>query len=533
MGSFGFGFGVTRRRASGGGTPAPAPTEVTFGALTFAAAGGVPVTGTSISSGDPNGHFTVSGGLLTVSAAGDAANLSGGPYSLVFNDGSMRTVNIAPNEWDVRTTAEWDTVIAQSAATLSGKKIAIRPGQTITTGVNGTAARLRRNDYGGLEIYCRDTASMADFAGEFYLRGCRNVTFRRLRSQAVAGRKFYLLGEAANHLENITIDQCHIRGATADPNGDYSTSTNYPNFGIDLITTQGSANGSVGNVTITNNTVEWGATLVGIVVSKAGASVVVSGNLLRFFYDDAVGFGRFSAQSVNCPAVCNDNVIYGAVGKSTDSANPHTDGIRFIASSNQLSDWTISVNRNIVFVGDARGDGHLQGMLASDFKQSGVDSGYFFTGEAIGNLIVTDMSNAFSVENAKNFVMVNNTVVGNKTSGGAFTAGLRVGSGSTDSTTSGIHRIQRNLAETYTIGGTPTLTDNLTLGKGGATIPFADVFVGPSWYPTTRAEALAWFSRKAGGPADLGGTYDAGAVGSGAVVFPSASPGSGGANNVS
>lgn len=521
-----------------GGTPAPAPTEVTFGALTIAGHGGVAVTGTSISSGDPSGHWTITSGFLVPSAAGDAANLSGGPYSLVFNDGSTLTVSIAANEWDVRQTSEWDTVITQSAATLSGKKIAIRPGLTITTGVDGTAARLRRNDYGGLEIYCREVGQYATF-DKMRLRGTRNVTLRRLKSTAVAEIKLWLTGETANNLFGITIDQCWLSGAVADPNGDYTTSSNYPNFGIDMLTTGGSAVNSVGSLTITNNNIQWCGSGINVKVSRGAAeTLTVTGNRVRYFYDDAIGIsGAGSAATevgYDCVATVRDNVVSDAIGLATDSANPHTDAYRFVATPTMTTDWTINFDRNIYYPGGARGGYACQGLLASDFKSAGGDSGFFFKGTAIGNAIITrDVTWGMAIENAKNFVALNNTVIKADAYGPGSPIRIAIGAGSTYSTTSGTHRSERNIADIYGYGGTPTLTDNITSGNAGATLSYAGTFDGPTFDPATRAELLTQLSRKAGGPADLGGTYDAGAVGSGAVVFPSASPGSGGSNNVS
>lgn len=536
-GGRGRGHGSRYALAAAGGTPTPTPTptSTTFGALTIAGHGGVPVTGTSISSGDPSGHWAITSGYIAPSSAGDTANLSGGPYSLVFNDGSTLAITVAANEWDVRQTSEWATVIVQATATLSGKKIAIRPGSTIVTGVDGAVGRLRRADYGGLEIYCREVGLYAD-VDKFYLRGTRNVTFRRLRTTPVAETKFQLTGETANHLFGIVIDSCLVSGAVGNPNGDYAISSNYPNNLIDLITTMGAANNSVGSITVTNSIIEWGGTCVGLRVDRdATAESIVSGNIIRYFYDDAIGIAKGTPSTTtwyNCKSTVEDNLIYGNVGRSTDSTNPHTDAIRFIAQSIAGADWQIQVNRNIIFVGDCRGNLHMQGILASDFKTVAGDSGFFFTGTVIGNLIVSDNAVAFNIENAKGMSVKNNTVVSSAISGGTYTPALRVGSGSTYSTTSGTHIVERNLADMVDVGGAPTLVDNITLGKGGATISYASVFDGPSWYPNTRAEALAWFSRKTGGAADLAGTYDAGAVGSGAVTFPAASPGGGGVNHV-
>lgn len=522
----------------GGASSSPNAVNATFGNLTIAGHGGVAVTGTSISSGDASGHWTITGGFIVPSAAGDTANLNLGPYALVLDNGQQVNITIAADEWDVRQTSEWDTVITQATATLSGKKIAIRPGATITTGVDGAAARLRRADFGGLEIYCRDTAGYAD-VDKFHLRGTRNVTLRRLRTTAVAEVKFQLTGEVANNLAGITIDQCHVSGQVADANGDYTTSTNYPNNGIDLIRTTGSSANAVGSLVITNNIVEWCGSGINIRVCQSGAATsTVTGNLVRYFYDDGIavsGSGSIATEvGYNCAANVSDNVVHDCVGLPTDSAAPHTDAYRFIANSIMTTDWAITFNRNIYFPGTARGGMLCQGLLASDFKKAGVDSGFFFTGSAIGNVIITrDSTWGMAIENAKSFVALNNTVI----KATALTTGspvqMAVGAGSTDSTTSGTHRIERNIADAFDIAGSPTLTDNITSGTGGTTLPYSGTFDGPSFNPASRAATFSQLARKTGGPADLGGAYDAGAIASGAVNWASANPGSGGSNNVS
>lgn len=70
---------------------------VDFDPLTAAGEGGVPVTGSAVSSGDPQGHWAVSDGLLVPSTAGDAADLDAGPYSLTLDDGQVVEVQVAPH----------------------------------------------------------------------------------------------------------------------------------------------------------------------------------------------------------------------------------------------------------------------------------------------------------------------------------------------------------------------------------------------------------------------------------------------------
>jgi hypothetical protein len=534
---------AARHRQGGGVLPPAAATR--FGALTAAGAGGFPVAGTSITSGDPSGHWQVTGGYLSPSTAGDTANLASGPYVLGLSDGSTVTVTIDANAWDVRTQAEWDTVIAQTAASLSGKTVFVRPdsyrgGASLVTGVDGVAARLRRNDYGGLVIKGRvpaftgtvtepTEASDRTTVNRFVLRGARGVVFEDLATTKAAEKKFDLIGESANNVNNITIRRCHVSGAVADPYGDFSTSSNYPNNNIDIIASGSGVDGSVGgNITIEDNWVQWGATPVSVRRLGPTAVVNIKGNRVQFFYDDGIAV-EYGGQ--DNPVEISDNVVGQSVGRPTDSAGPHVDAIRLIGKITATTDWTVKVNRNILISGGSRGD-DMQGALLSDFKSGGTDSGRFFIAEMIGNVTVGDSSVSLQIENAKNCVVLNNTGVA---FGGSnpSTCNLFVGTGSSSSTSSGTHRVERNIAEAFGIGGSPSLADNITLGLGGATIAYSSAFDGPTFSPANRAEVLAAFARKAGGPADLGGAVDAGAIGSGAVTWAAIVPGSGGTSHVS
>lgn len=523
----------------GMGPPAAIPTasvvvgDASFGALTQVGAGGVPVTGTTILSGDPLGHWAITSGYIAPSSLGDTANLNAGPYSLTFNDGSTMLITIDANAYDVRTQAEWDATLSLSVATISGKTVYLRPdsyrgGGSIVTGVTGATTRLRRADYGGLVIRSRDPADPAT-VDKFIMRGVRNAAFRYLKTTRVAEVKFSLIGEASNVTDNIVIEWCDVSGAVADPNGDYAISTNYPNRNIDLISTQGSAANSVGNLTIRNNLVQWAGTGISLRVNITGSTCAVTGNRVRFFYDDGIGITH--ALDKDCPVVMEDNVVSEAIGISTDSDAPHVDALRLISSNTATANWTAKVNRNRTFPGNSRAKEHMQGFLASDFKKTGSDSGYFYVMEAIGNVIISGAPQCFSVENAKDGVFLNNTAVSYETTPGS--SGIRIGFGSTDSTSSGTHRIERNIAESYNIGGTPAVQDNITLGNAGAIIPYGSAFDGVNWDVNSIAELMTVFSRKAGGPADLPGTFDAGAIGSGAVTWAASSPGSDGANIVS
>lgn len=77
-----------------------------FGGLTPAGAGGIKVDGTSVTGGDPGGHWEITDGFLVPSAAGEGA-LSGF-YALVFNNGDTLDVMIE----DDKASARADEIVA-------------------------------------------------------------------------------------------------------------------------------------------------------------------------------------------------------------------------------------------------------------------------------------------------------------------------------------------------------------------------------------------------------------------------------------
>lgn len=73
---------------------------VSFGALTPAGAGGIPVAGTSITGGDPGAHWQVSNGMLAPTLAGQGA--LAGVYPLVFDNGDALDVIIEDDKASAR-----------------------------------------------------------------------------------------------------------------------------------------------------------------------------------------------------------------------------------------------------------------------------------------------------------------------------------------------------------------------------------------------------------------------------------------------
>lgn len=528
-----------RRAASAGGAPAVANQSVVFGRLTFAGAGaaalantGAAMSAATLATDDATnpGHWSVSStGRITPTAA-YRTGPQAASYTLVVSPGSGApnatiTITTEADVYDWASQADWDQIAVLSAATLSAKTIKARPNipGVITSGVDGTAARFRRADYGNLLITSRDFTSRPVF-DRFQLSGTINLILEGIATELTTAQKITLVASASWPVSGVIIRNNVLSGMPFDTATFDWAGTTPPN--PDIVAFSGPAANFTG-CQILNNDISWCRNGINAFQGGGSAPLVISGNRISMIAGgDAikVSYGGNANQ-----AVVEDNVIFGFLSRGTDFGNPHQDGIQFAGSGSATTDFAIKVNRNIIWNGQR---GQPQGIFADD---QGTGGNFLFTGECNGNLVVLNTTHAISILRARDFLAVGNTAVSDVTSG-ASAGGVKVGAGSASAFTSGTHMLTRNLSDGFTTGGTPTLTDNITLGVGGATISYASVFDGGGggvWIPASRANALAWFSRKAGGAADLPSGLDAGAVGSGYVNWPSTSPGSDGSFNAS
>jgi hypothetical protein len=525
-------------------------SDINYGTLSRAGIGaGVATTGTSIVAGDNDTtpRFQILTGILCLTTAGASLGLPEAPYHLTLNTGEIVNVTAIAGAAHIANQAEMDHWFTQSNTALAGMVLRLRPlapGLNYVTGVDGVVSRLRRADFGGLEIRSDDELTPA-VIDRMVFRGTRNVTVHALDTVQSTGVKFQIFGEAANNATGLTINGCRVRGIEQDPYGDFTNGllvgaaagTGYwPN--TDGIVVQGAHSTTrapwCGDITITNN---W-LTDVARGVNASGwglGQITTSGNFVDRYYDDGVNVTH--GQSANL-WTCEFNTLVRPIGKGSDGDgagpgenNPHVDAIRGAGGPWATSNFTVKIRGNRAYKGGSRGD--IQLLLLSDMNTVAGDSGYHFVGEVSGNVLVGDTTQGLSVENAGDgLAVINNTVVAEKTNPDNLT-GIKVGSGSTYSTRIGTQIIQRNICDSLVYGGTPTLADNIITGEGGATISYATVFDGPTFEPLSIDELMTKYARKSAGPADLGGQFDAGAIGSGAITWPTAIPGTtGGAINV-
>lgn len=596
--------------ARAGSTEAP-PVETTkrFGALTGAGEEDLPVTGTSILTGDPLGHWQVSGGMLTPSSAGDAANLSGAPYSLFFNDLSSLRIEVDPDAYGVGKAADWDRVAKLDGA-LAGKTIYVREGLAAIpwTVTNSASSNLGRFNYSpGVVIESRDLDVGSTFSGELLLTS-RFITFRGINWEQGAGRKVTLNGDQGSFpVNDITFYKCKFPFPAVTLTA-HDVSMTFTNSEAIVGT------GTLSNINVMDCTFDWAKSAVAL---GAAGNCTIAGNQINVYWVWAFQFSH--PRNATHLLEIYDNVIRNPVGRSSDNL-AHPDAMLFSASSDVPCDWYIKVNRNRMFAGAAiggqpgprggsrgqvgpvafrdnvkpAGDGGISSVskanpgvivttsnhgfstgdlvivanIASMTQLNGTykavvtnattltlttlagtpidttafttyvpvtsggnpqqvifkDSGYFFVVEAIGNLHHGGEAASFQIENSKDCVVLNNTVVSDAS--GGVTVQFTVGR----TTNSGTSRVERNISELFSFAGCSTL-DNITVGRTGP--DYAALFDGSNWQPSTLAEAMTVYRRKDGSSADLPGAYDAGAIGSGAVAFATTSPGADGVNYVS
>ena len=490
---------------SSGGPIPDASISATVGALTrneFAA--GLSVTGGTIVSGDAGGHWTVSGGRLYPSPVGDAADLNAGPYALKFNDGSNVNVIIEPGTWDVTDQTEWDFVAKQPSGTLAGKKIALRNAAPLTLGITGVSGtpfrRLDLRDGGGNPLVVEGRFGEVGAWDDYceidrvqQLRGARGLTFRHLRTSKTNLTKFQIIGESSFPVDDIIIEDCDVSGQVADPNGDYSTSSNYPNRNIDLITTGGSVSLRVGKVTVRNCRVRWGANLINLSSDADGGGVEITGNDLAYFYNDAAKVSM-GTPAVPNPVAVSDNFIHDPMGLPTDSDAQHPDAIQVSGNIGALADWIgIVIERNIIIPGTARGV--MQSIFVDDMKTSGGDSGFFFTATIRNNLVSNNVAQGIWVAQAKNCVIENNTVVAWNQAANS-TVSILVGTGTNNATNGGGNTVTDNIADSLNIVGGSTEANNFIAGRNGIVFDYAELFDGPDFNPATKSEAKIFFNPK-------------------------------------
>ena len=414
------------------------------------------------------------------------------------SDTATITVNVTANEYSVASKAEIDTAVADAVTTAASNAISIKIRDVAISGL----IDIKNRAYTNPVTISSDTLLGAD-ASQFILDNSSNVI--------IDGLDFYYEGvsnskmiRVSNGASNCTIQNNRFNSATIDPAGDYTSAIPAR---PDAIGGQGGT--SPADITIINN--EVSNCDIGINLGCTG-DYVVSGNYVHDCFEDMIKLG---APTGNTSITCEDNVLVGTIAAGTDFGNPHSDYIQCLGNSAQ--DLNISIQRNIMI--DVHARSASQNIFLDDM---GV--GFYYVAEVRGNVVYSFGPNAASIRirQAKNCQVTGNTAVSGVASP-ASASTITIG----DDTSTGSHICDKNVADAFNVVDT-TSTNNVTLGKAGATISYATAFDGPTFTGlTTAAQIKSAFSRKASGPLDLT-PYDVGAVGSGYVTWATTIPGNNG-----
>lgn len=454
-----------------------------FGALTLASAGGVAPAGlfasVTIVSGDPLGHWQITNeGILTPTLSGANARLNQGPYQLVIACNGIRCnviVNILADAYSAKSIAEAKAALSAIGAA-GGKSILLRDGAYAED-----ATLLKNRSFSSPVILAPHFGATVVFSA-LDIRNSTNIiidgfTFCR----SVAGTELTIRDSSSM----IVIQNSTFSGPSINPTGDYSLAEP---LNINGITGDGTP--APTDVSILNNV--FHDLYAPFSLGCAGA-LRFEGNYIHDFYED--GF-KTSYRAGGTAITVKGNVWLGMIGNGADVGRIHPDFLQFAGAPTALADWSnITVERNIIVAKYARAGG--QGIFMDDMP-----AGFYYADTIVRqNLLVNRgaVSVGIRIQQAKNTTVGNNTIVSTNLLPGTG-PGILVGSGGS---TQGVHLIENNVADSYSIGGSPDFANNITLGNAGAIIAYATAFDGPTFSPLSSVEATANFTPKEGGPLDI------------------------------
>lgn len=532
---------------------APASIPRIMGALTPAGMGDIPITGSSIVSGNGSGHFQVTGGAIVGSAAGVAAGYNAGPYTLTTNDGQVFTITRVANAYSIGKQADfWDAgnngvgqLMYFTSGILNGKRIIGRPGLTITARFDDSlGSPLRRTHFGdagtgwaGVTVESEDLSDPWTFNDTSYIDiTSRYMTFLGITFPPIPGpvnnAAVVLDGGATHPVTDIIFDRCKVIGPTRDVNSNaYAADATANSTWINGlgITTNGDVYTS--NIRVIGCDIRFA--MKGIVIPASAPIDADAGHLVpqQVHIAGNYGYACFETFCVTPPydtaglsagtIVIEDNWWDTLVGLASDASAPHPDYYMARVSNTRTTDCFITYNRNL-HTRNGRGAGSVS------FRNMGTGGGVnYWIATCIGNMFAVGSSEgSLNIVDAKNSVALYNICLSHETNDIAQHGGITLGVGGTNGSGGG-NRATGNVGDNLNFASGTTLSGNVEMGENEATIAFTSVFVGSS-RPQTRAAMLSSLVTK--------GSYAAaGALGTAIPVnFPSANPSNIlGSNNVS
>lgn len=493
---------------------------IAIGAVTLPNAGGgnqavrsdavyEPITAITPLTGDTTGIGIANGGIVFSSAVPAGAN--GATVECTTAAGTfVATLVVSPSVAHVGSVSEADAAIA-AAVTWSAS---FAPTIEFRAGSFRDLVRVNQKAYTN-ELTITGAANKATTLERVEVRGATTTNVK------VAGFNFYWPTETSGAVilvhdsaSDIIVEDNVIDAPFIDPAGDYSVVLPARPDGIGSTGTP-----APNNVTIRNNT--FSNCAIGINTKSTG-ELNILGNSVSNTFEDSIKVGTPDG---NTYTRVNWNTMSGVIANANDAGNPHPDFLQFLGSSTQ--DVVGEV------IGNTTWDLYLRAGAQHLFMDD-MGPGFWYTMQVRGNVCYClETVSAIRIAQAKDCFVSGNTIVSASTT--TATPGIYVGTGGMTDRSTGTHYISKNVSDVLAyVPADVVAEDNIVLGKAGATIPYATVFDGLTFFDpfTTVPPIRSAFSRKAAGPLDLGG-QDIGALGSGYVTWPSTIPGSDGSIDAS
>jgi len=507
--------------------------EITFGALTAAGAGRIPLNGT-IKSGDPLGHWQVKDGYLTPSPAGDAADLGAGPYRLSLSSGETRTITIIADAYTVASDAEadalpWDAIAAAPKSRTVLFRGPANGGPAFYTYVRPSASKAYysapwfnlRNF--AAEVVCRSadaadraiihtTSTSGGVRYRSFLVQTGNVALVDLHLYAPwveATPQYNMSGTIANYsyksgeeqqgvgaldlrnsIGNLRIEGCELSANLRD-----YPATPRKLMWYGLIGDDGSAK-FTGTFVFKNNVVHGARRLLEL---PAGGKVTLEGNEFYDYGGDCVVFSGVNNDMTICW-----NYLHSPYNEIGDIG--HADFFQWVyAGTSNITGVSIYGNILNAYRHDgAPAKNDTQGFFADDIGQPAAPA-YYEGWKIYNNLIITESGHGITLKPGKDCFVWRNTLVkniaANSYNGDPTIMELHNGTvGSQPSNNTFVANIATLVSLRPDSGSTKFV--NLELQRDLAGLYRAN-FQGADYLPTSKSDALAKFAPRAGSEAAL------------------------------
>lgn len=497
----------------GGGISAP---TFTMGALTKAAVLVRLVGAVTITSGNTNADWQVTGGYLSPTIGGDTRDMNSGPYTLGLSDGSTIVAVIEPNCYDVRTQADYNAVATPALITAaSGGTFAFLAAGPYALNVNDGFGEIARNTTFLVPVIwkARDPALKAQMSTAFAVTS-DNLQWYDLNWLA-SRFNFFVIQNASRSLTKLHWERCEFHGVLTPGATSEATWNNARHI---------ATNGS--------NPID----LIDIIDCwfDVALEAVNLGALMRFQWVGNL-VNDWWAVGVHCSVApgasqadwtISDNVYVGpwAIANAAPDFD-HPDIFLGTGNPGATVNSIVNAKRERFVQGGRRGS-------VGGFNWRDHTGAKKWTGNWGGYIVAGAQCNSpFAIEDTDtcNVSYVTAVQRGNPADSGAV---FEVGGTSAV----GVSTISNSIAELFapSAGGTLTKTNNVLLGASAGPVTYLTAFVGPtldlSAFTSTLNDLMADFAMTATGPANLNGGNPYGGIVPGVITWATTVPGHAGAS---